>query len=108
MFVELLKFETTSVEFSFDNIMYSQVDGIFLGSVLGTWMAGIFVGFHEVDLFPKGTMPDVYFRYVDDTYCIFGSKTEACNCFPILMNWTILFDLLWENRVIPHFLFLMF
>ena len=40
-------------------------------------MAGIFVGFDEVDLFSKGTVPDVYFRYVDDTFCIFGSETEA-------------------------------
>ena len=66
VFVELLKFATTSVEFSFDNIMYRQVDGISMGSVLGPTTAGIFVGFYEIDLFSKGTVPDVYFRYVDD------------------------------------------
>ena len=81
VFVELLKFATTSVEFSFDNIIYRQVDGISMGSVLGPTMAGIFVGFHEVDLFSKGTEPDVYFRYVDDTFCIFGSETEALKFF---------------------------
>ena len=46
-----MKFATTSVEFSFDNIMYRQVDGISMVLVLGPSMAGIFVGFHEVDLF---------------------------------------------------------
>ena len=81
VFFELWKFATTFAEFSFDNIMYIQVDGISMGSVLGPTMAGIFVGFHEVDLFSKGTVPDVYFRYVDDTFCIFGSETEACNFF---------------------------
>ena len=41
----------------------------------------IFVGFHEVDLFSKGTVPDVYFRYIDDTFCIFSSETDACELF---------------------------
>ena len=81
VFVELLKFATTSVEFSFDNIMYRQVDGISMGSVLGLTMARIIVGFHEVDLFSKCTLPDVYFRYADDTFCIFGSETEARKFF---------------------------
>ena len=45
VFVELMKFATTSVEFSFDNIMYRQVDGISIRSALGPTMAGIFPGF---------------------------------------------------------------
>ena len=68
VFLELMKFPTTSVEFSFDNIMCRQVDGISMGSALGPTMAGIFVGFHEVDLFSKYKAPEVYFRYVDDTF----------------------------------------
>ena len=47
-------------------------------------MAGIFVGFHKVDLFSKCTVPDVYFRYVNDTFCIFDSETEAYKFFPHL------------------------
>ena len=72
-----MKFATTSVEFSFNNIMYRQIDGIYMGSVLGSTMSGIFVGFHEVGLFSKFTVLYVYVRYVDDTFCIFGSETEA-------------------------------
>ena len=81
VFVELMKFATTSVEFNFNNIMYRQVDGISMGSVLGPTMAGIFVGFHEVDLFSKCTVSDEYFRSVEVTFSIFGSETEACKFF---------------------------
>ena len=52
-FVELMKFATASVKFSFNNIMYRQVDGISMGSAFGPTMAKIFVGFHVVDLFSK-------------------------------------------------------
>ena len=81
VFVELMKFATTSVKFRINNIMYRQVDGISMGSVLGPTMAGIFVGFHEVDLFSKYMVPDVYFHYVDNTFCIFDNETEACKFF---------------------------
>ena len=37
-------------------------------------MAGILECFHVVDLLFKCTVPDVYFPYVDDTFCIFGSE----------------------------------
>ena len=88
--------------FSFDNIMYRQVDGISMGSVLGPTMAGIFMGFHEVDLFSKGTAPDV----THSVYLV--AKLRLANFFQILINCTLPFDLLWKKRVIPHFLFLMF
>ena len=81
VFVELMKFATTFIEFSFDNIMYRQVDGISMGSALGPTMAGIFVGFPEVDLFSKYKAPEMYFRYADDTYCVFKSETEAGEFF---------------------------
>ena len=70
MFVELMKFTTTSVKFSFNNFMYRQVDRISMGSALGSTMAGIFVGFHGVDLFSKYKAPEVYFHYVNNTLCI--------------------------------------
>ena len=81
VFLELMEFTTTSVEFSFDNIMYRQVEGILMDSALGPTMAGIFVGFHEVNLFSRYKAPEVYFRYVDDTFCVFGSDTKAGEFF---------------------------
>ena len=76
VFVELMKFATTSVEFSFNNIMYRQVDSISMGSALDPTIVGIFVGFNEVDLFSK--------YKADNTFCVFGSGTEGGKFFPHL------------------------
>ena len=43
VFVELMKSATSSVEFSFNNAMYKQTDGVTMGSPLGTTLANIFV-----------------------------------------------------------------
>ena len=37
--------------------------------------------FHEVDWFSKYKTPDVYFRYLNDIFCVFGSATEAGEFF---------------------------
>ena len=109
VFVELMKFATTSIEFSFDNIMYRQVDGIFMGVALGSTMAGIFVGFYEVDSFSKYKAPKVYFCYVDNTFCVFGSETEAGEFFSHLnnMNPALRFTLEKENNSTLPFLFVL-
>ena len=44
------------------------------------------MGFHEFDLFSKYKSPKVYFRYVNDTFCAFGSETEAGEFFSDLNN----------------------
>ena len=54
--------------------MYTQLDGVEMGSSLGPAFANIFVGFHESRLFENTAKPGVYFRYVDDTFVIFGSE----------------------------------
>ena len=38
---------TTGVQFSFDDKMWQQVDGVAIGSLLGPVLANIFVGFYE-------------------------------------------------------------
>ena len=43
VFIELIKTTTTSVEFSFNNIMYRQIDGVAMGSPFGPALADIFV-----------------------------------------------------------------
>ena len=67
VFIELMETATRSVEFSFNNEMYQQKDGVAMGSPLGPALASIFVGFHEERLFDCDQKPGVYFRYVDDT-----------------------------------------
>ena len=65
------------VQFSFDNIMYEQIDGAAMGSPLGPILANIFVGYHESLLMERVCNPFVYKRYVDDTFAIFETKEHA-------------------------------
>ena len=53
MFVELMKSATSSVEFSFNNTMYKQTDGVAMGSSLGPALANIVVEYHEEKLFSQ-------------------------------------------------------
>ena len=77
VFVELMKSATSSVEFSFNNTMYKQTDGVAMGSPLGPALANIFVGYYEEKLFSQTQKPSTYFRYVDDTFAIFDHEAEA-------------------------------
>ena len=71
VFVELLHSATSTVEFSFDNTIYRQIDGVAMGSPLGPALANIFVRYYEEKLFFEISKPAVYFRYVDDTFVIY-------------------------------------
>ena len=50
-FREMMLIATRGVEFSFNNQMYKQLDGVAMGSPLGPALANIFVSFHERRLF---------------------------------------------------------
>ena len=77
VFVELMKSATSSVEFSFNNTMYKQTDGVAMRSLLGSASANIFVGYYEEKTFSQMQKPPTYFRYVDDTFAIFDHEAEA-------------------------------
>ena len=77
VFVELIKSATSSVEFSFNNTMYKQTDGVAMESPLVPALAHIFVGYYEEKLFSQTQKPPTYFRYVDDTFAIFDHEAEA-------------------------------
>ena len=47
VFIELMESATSSVEFSFNDTMYKQTDGVAMGSPLGPALANNFVGYHE-------------------------------------------------------------
>ena len=80
VFVELMQTATSSVEFSFSNIMHRQIDGVAMGSPLGPSLANIFVGYYEALLFKRVNKPFMYYRYVDDTFAVFNDEDE-CNEF---------------------------
>ena len=81
--VELMQLATSSVEFSFNNNMYRQIDGVSMGSPLGPALANIFVGHQEQKLFNVIDRPLAYFRYVDDTFAVFNND---CNAFLSYLN----------------------
>ena len=65
-FRQLLKLSTSGVQFSFNSQIYSQHDGIAMGSPLGPTLANIFMGFIEAKIIPSFKYKLRYFRYVDD------------------------------------------
>ena len=84
-FRELLLNLTSGVEFSFNNVMYRQIDGVAMGSPLGPVLANIFVGFCESKI-PESSWPPFYCRYVDDAFSWFDSRADADNMFALLNN----------------------
>ena len=83
VFVELMQTATSSVEFSFNNIMHRQIDGVAMGSPLAPSLANIFVGYYEALLFKRVNKPLIYYRYVDDTFAVLTTKTNAMSFSPI-------------------------
>ena len=77
-FRKLIQKVTAGVEFSFNDIMYQQVDGVAMGSPLGPVLANIFVGYHEERLsIDNRKSLLLYCRYVDDTFPSTSHKTRV-------------------------------
>ena len=47
--VELMEMATSSAEFSFNDIIHRQIDGVAMGSHLGPALANIFVGYYNLN-----------------------------------------------------------
>lgn len=77
VFKFLIEFATTNIEFSFNNVMFRQDDGVGMGNPLGSCLANIFVGFYEKSLFNTYSVPQGYRRYVDDTFAIFDNLADS-------------------------------
>ena len=82
-FRKMLRLVTLGVEFSFDNVMYRQVDGVAMGSPLGPVLANIFVGYCEARV-PVAAWPALYCRFVDDSFAYFDEKEESDRLLHIL------------------------
>ena len=75
MLRKLLVKASSEIKFSFVDKMFSQVDGIAMGSPVGPTLANIFVGYHESLLISAlDTLPIVYFQYIDDCFAVLKRK----------------------------------
>ena len=69
---------TKNVSFSFNKDLYTQHDGVAMGSPLGPCLANIFVGFLERKFRSKiSESCEAYFRYVDDTFVVCKSESQV-------------------------------
>ena len=71
---------TRGVEFSFNNQIYKRLDGVAMGTPLDPALAKIFIGFHESRIVDNTAKPDVYFRYVNNSFLIFRSGLDCDHC----------------------------
>ena len=77
LFEKLLRKCTVGVEFSFNDMLYRQIDGVAMGSPLGPILANVFLGYCETRI-PPDEWPALYRRYVDDTFSLFlGGIAES-------------------------------
>ena len=75
---------TSGVEFSFNDVMFRQIDGVAMGSPLGPVLANIFVGYCE-SLIPSSSYPPLYCRFMDDSFAYFSSVSQ-CDEFLLILN----------------------
>ena len=83
-----MKTATTSVEFSFNNIMYRQIDGVAMGSPLGPAVANVFIGYCESKLFNVISKPTVYFVMLMTPFLFFTKKLTSKNFLIVLTCFT--------------------
>ena len=69
-----MKIATSNVQFSFDNEIYSQIDGRAMGSPLGPTLANMFMGYIESKLVDELSYQVLYLRCMDD--CLVISQTK--------------------------------
>ena len=75
-FEELLRAALSTNYFSFDGIIYQQVDWVAMGSPLGPSLANAFLAHYEqiwLNDCPDEFKPVYYKRYVDDIFLLFRS-----------------------------------
>lgn len=79
-FHKLLSMAVNDCLFIFNKQMYTQVDGVAMGSPLGPTLANAFLSHYEtiwLEQCPSEFKPLLYRRYVDDTFLVFRHKEHV-------------------------------
>ena len=74
-FQKLLEYATASL-FLYKDKVCKQMDGVAMGSPLAPTLANLFMAHHEKDWMNESFSPKMYYRYVDDIFCIFKSTGD--------------------------------
>ena len=82
--IELLTTATKAQLFQFNGDLYEQIDGVAMGSPLGSLMANTFVCSIEEKLAHENKLPNFYKRYVDDTFALVPDLTAATDFLSVL------------------------
>ena len=88
-FKELLELEVLNTVFVFNGRYYEQTEGLGMGLPLGPTFANIFMSYHEVNWLkncPATFKPELYKRYVDDTFLLFRSPEHPKQFLDYLNN----------------------
>ena len=76
----MLELSVRDVLFFFNNVLYSQINGVGMGNPLGPTLANAFLCHHEIkwlDNCPSDFKPIFYRRYVDDTFILFRDPSHV-------------------------------
>ena len=84
-FKKLLMY-ATSGEFLYNQKMYRQVDGVAMGSPLAPTLANLFMAHLEQTWVASRSAPFVYYRYVDDIFCVFDLDVSNHSEFLTFLN----------------------
>ena len=79
-----MKVATEQVEFSFNKLLYRQIECIVMGSPLGPALANLLVGYLEYKIISE--IQCKYYRYEDDHYIITNNIEDSVALFDKLNN----------------------
>ena len=79
-FIDLLELSIKDSPFIFNDKVYTQIDGVSMGSCLGPTLANAFLCYHEtgwISECPSTFKPLIYKRYVDDCFLLFNDQNHV-------------------------------
>ena len=66
--------------------IYKQVDGVAMGSPLGPILANLLMVHLEKEWMEESFSPKLYYRYVDDIFCVFDLSSDEHKEFHNFLN----------------------